>query len=60
MAALRGFLRQLQEALVTVAALNWQRFLFPQKPEYTVGWDGSVSIATRYGLDGLGIEARWG
>jgi len=24
------------------------------------GWDSSVGIATRYGLDGPGIEARWG
>ena len=23
-------------------------------------WDGSVGIATRYGLEGLGIESRWG
>jgi hypothetical protein len=22
--------------------------------------DGSIGIATRYGLDGLGIETRWG
>jgi hypothetical protein len=22
--------------------------------------DSSVGIATRYGLDGLGIESRWG
>jgi len=25
-----------------------------------VGWDSSVGIATGYGLDGLGIESRWG
>jgi len=25
-----------------------------------VGWDSSVGIATRYGLDGLGIVSRWG
>ena len=25
-----------------------------------VGWDSSVGIATRYGLDGPGIESRWG
>ena len=24
------------------------------------GWDGLVGIATRYGLDGPGIEFRWG
>ena len=27
---------------------------------YCVGWDSSVGIATRYGLDGPGIEFRWG
>jgi hypothetical protein len=26
----------------------------------TLGWDSSVRIATRYGLDGPGIEFRWG
>ena len=25
-----------------------------------VGWDSSVVIATRYGLDGPRIESRWG
>ena len=25
-----------------------------------VGWDSSVSIATRYGMDGPGIESQWG
>jgi hypothetical protein len=24
------------------------------------GWDTSVGMATRYGLDGAGIEFRWG
>jgi len=24
------------------------------------GWESSVGIATRYGLDGPGIECRWG
>ena len=24
------------------------------------GWDSSVGIATRYGLDGPGIESQWG
>jgi hypothetical protein len=24
-----------------------------------VGWDGSVGMATRYGLNGSGIEYRW-
>jgi hypothetical protein len=25
-----------------------------------VGWDSSVGIVTRYGMDGPGIESRWG
>jgi hypothetical protein len=25
-----------------------------------VGWDSAFSITTRYGLDGPGIEFRWG
>ena len=25
-----------------------------------LGWDSSVGIATCYGLEGLGIESRWG
>jgi len=25
-----------------------------------MSWDNSVGIATHYGLDGLGIEYRWG
>jgi hypothetical protein len=57
MTALRGFLRQLHEVLVTVSSLNLQCFLFPH---YTVRRNSSVSIANHYWLDGLGIEARWG
>ena len=29
-------------------------------PAITPGRDSSVGIATRYGLDGPGIESRWG
>jgi len=25
-----------------------------------MGWDSAVGIATRYGLDGPGIESQWG
>ena len=25
-----------------------------------MGWDSAVGIATRYGMDGQGIESRWG
>jgi len=24
------------------------------------GWDSSIGAATRYGMNGLGIESRWG
>ena len=27
---------------------------------HEVEWGNSVGIATRYGLDGLGIDSRWG
>jgi hypothetical protein len=30
------------------------------KHRFTVGRDSSVGIATGYGLDGPGIESRWG
>ena len=29
-------------------------------PSIPMGLDSSVGIATRYGMDGLGIESRWG
>ena len=29
-------------------------------PSTQGGWDSAVGIATRYGLDGPGIESRWG
>jgi hypothetical protein len=29
-------------------------------PKFITGRDSSVGIATRYGLDGPGIESRWG
>jgi hypothetical protein len=28
--------------------------------KHTMGRDSSVGIVTRYGLDGLGMESRWG
>ena len=33
---------------------------FLSLPSTSVGRDSSVDIATRYGLDGPGIESRWG
>jgi len=35
------------------------KFFF-MAPTFRVGHDSSVSIAIRYGLDGLGIEFCWG
>ena len=32
----------------------------PLTPRYPTGRDNSVGTATRYGLDGPGIESRWG
>jgi hypothetical protein len=34
--------------------------IYSQLPFLSVGRDSSVGIATRYGLDGPGIESRWG
>jgi hypothetical protein len=34
--------------------------LYDQITISMVGWDSSVGIATRYGLDGPDIESRWG
>ena len=34
-------------------------FDIPGVHQYNVGRDSSVSIATRYGLDGPGIESWW-
>jgi len=33
---------------------------FTQNPDVNVGRDSAVGIATRYGLDGPGIEFQWG
>jgi len=44
-------------------AVQWTRnfyFQFHAKIFVTQGWDGAVGIASRYGLDGPGIESRWG
>jgi hypothetical protein len=30
------------------------------KAENEIGWDSLVGTATRYGLDGPGIQSRWG
>jgi hypothetical protein len=35
-----------------------KKIIFRTRPE--VGRDSSVGIATHYGLDGPGIESRWG
>jgi hypothetical protein len=40
---------------------NWIRklLLLRYSVRQFVGWDCSVGVATRYGLDGPGIESRW-
>jgi len=39
----------------------WRRGkCFASKLNCTMVWDNSVGIATRYGLDGTGIESHWG
>jgi hypothetical protein len=43
---------------VTGFRLNDKFLTFLPRP--IVGQDSSVVIATRYGLDGPGIESRWG
>jgi hypothetical protein len=39
---------------------RWVGPLYPRYPWKRVGRDSSVSIATLYGVDGPGIESRWG
>jgi hypothetical protein len=34
--------------------------LFTPSSAVVVDWNSVVGIASRYGLDGLGIESRWG
>ena len=43
---------------ITFRLLKVKTFVSPNTVE--VGRDSSVGIATGYGLDGLGIESRWG
>jgi hypothetical protein len=43
-------------ALIVTAGFEFLTALSKKK----VGRDSSVGIATRYGLDGPGIESRWG
>jgi hypothetical protein len=41
----------------------WKNLCFPELhigPNILIGRDISVGIATRYGLDGPGIDSRWG
>ena len=47
-----GFFKSLNHWLI--------RKLFNSVARHHVGWDSSVGIATRYGLDGPGIESRCG
>jgi hypothetical protein len=43
-----------------VISLHGRTGLFEKYQNKDVGRDSSVGIATRYGLDGPGIESRWG
>ena len=36
------------------------RYALPLESKNRLGWDSSVGIASRYGLDRPGIESRWG
>jgi hypothetical protein len=44
----------------TVIYPSYYIFVFKQYIIFSAGRDSSVGIATRYGLDGPGIESRWG
>jgi hypothetical protein len=37
----------------------WMRLKITPTSSEIVRWDSAIGIATRYGLDGLGIESRW-
>jgi hypothetical protein len=39
---------------------GWKHFVNISLPNFTRGRESSVGIATGYGLDGPGIESRWG
>ena len=51
-----GFL----EARFSYCVLHVDSFYYVQVGVSTVGRDSSVGLATRYDLDGPGIESRWG
>ena len=58
---LRGSSKQLKD--IAVFILNEQyrpSYGYVWYQDHYVGHDSSVSIATGYGLDGPGIESRWG
>jgi hypothetical protein len=44
----------------TYLGLKWPRCEFDDSTSSTCGPGSSVGIATGYGLDGSGIESRWG
>jgi hypothetical protein len=53
----KSFSTFFQKVIFIVFFYIWHCIVFVH---ITVGWDSSVGIATRYGLEGLGIEFRWG
>jgi hypothetical protein len=47
--------------LIRIELFDWNlRLPFLSYYSWRLGWDSAVGIATRYGLDSLGIESRWG
>jgi len=45
---------------VTLTILTDQQPVTKMYSPRLIRWDSAVDIATRYGLDGPGIESRWG
>ena len=43
-----------------VLITGWVTVSYVTIPNVIKAWDSSVGVATRYGLDGPGIESRWG
>jgi len=50
----------LKYVIILVEEFCKTQFVNTEPTMRPMGRDSSVDIATRYGLDGLGIESRWG
>jgi hypothetical protein len=53
-------LRKCKRKKGVTCLINILKYSYLRMPCDVVGRDSSVGIATGYGLDGLGIESRWG